>query len=188
MKWILVLLIFIVYASSGCDYRKREEELQKKETALNQKEQELLLKEKTLQLKEEDLAKREQRLDSTIIDSTHVINPALTGIWSVQMSCTEATCTGFAIGDTKSEQWQISYTGNTLIAKAFSNNQLARVYTGFDTGNTIELVEDRDTTVPNVKMVVRLRFVDTTHMEGQREIAREDCKVIYDLKLEKNNS
>ena len=64
--------------------------------------------------------------------------------------------------------------------------QLTRTYTGFYTGNTVELVESKDSSTTHVKMVVRLRPTDATHLEGQREITRENCKVIYDLKLEKN--
>jgi hypothetical protein len=102
------------------------------------------------------------------------------------MTCTETTCAGSAVGDTKTEEWELSYEGNTLIAKAHTNEQLIRTYKGFYTGNTIELVESRDSTEANVKMVVRLRLADETHMEGQREITRKDCKIIYDIKLAMN--
>jgi polysaccharide deacetylase 2 family uncharacterized protein YibQ len=141
-------------------------------------------------LKEEELLKKENSLDSTIkTDTAHIVNSALTGNWLVKMSCTETTCPGSAVGDTKSEQWQISYQMNALIAKAMSNGQLVRIYKGFYTGNTIELIEDRNNTSsgPVVKMVVRLQLVDETHLEGRREIIRDDCKVVYDLQLEKQN-
>lgn len=187
MKWYFLFLMALFLLGTGCDYQKRNEELQKKEEALNQKEQELSLKEKTLQLKEEELLKAKQKLDSSVIaDSNHRVDPAITGNWSVKMVCTEATCTGSAVGDTKSEDWNLSYQGNTIIAKAMSGGQLVRTYLGFYTGNTVELLENRDTSASHVKMVVRLRMTDGSHMEGQREIIREDCKVIYDLKLEKN--
>lgn len=175
---------------TSCNYHKREEELRKKEAELNQKEQELSLKEKSLQLKEDDLLNREKRLDSAFTDSTYIIDSTLIGNWSVKMVCTEATCTGSAVGDTKTEIWQINYQSNSIIAKVLSNNQLARIYTGFYTGNTIELIEEQNNQASpsSTKMVVRLRVTDPTHLEGQREISRDDCKVIYSVQLERQNS
>lgn len=174
---------------SSCNYQKREENIRKKEDALNHKEQELALKEKSLQLKEQDLLKREKRLDNTTTDSTYIVDSTLIGNWSVQMVCNETSCPGSAVGDTKTESWQIAYQSNSIIAKVLSNNQLTRIYTGFYTGNTIELVEDHiKRPASQIRMVVRLRVIDATHIEGQREISRENCKVIYSVQLEKENS
>jgi hypothetical protein len=189
MKQLILYTVAMLFLSS-CDYQKREEEIRKQEAALNQKEQELLLKEKTLQLKEEELLKREKRFDSTVTISNYIVDSALIGNWAVTMVCTETTCPGSAIGDTKSEKWQISYQSNSIIAKVLSNDRLTRIYTGFYTGNTIELVEEqsKEASLSSTKMVVRLRVLDPTHLEGQREISREDCKVIYSVELEKENS
>jgi hypothetical protein len=148
-----------------------------------------------LRIKEDDLQKREAKLDSSrkkdsssVQDTLHLINPALAGAWAVKMTCTETTCTGSAVGDVKNEQWDISYQGNTIIAKAMAGNQLARVYTGFYSGATVELTEDRISAPlqPAAKMVVRLRIVDEENMEGQREIVRDkECKVIFALQMKK---
>jgi hypothetical protein len=188
MKYTIIFLSAYTFLLFGCNNQAKENDLQKKEAALNQKEQELLLKEKTLQLKEVELQKREKRFDSTRTDSTHLVDSSLVGNWSVKMICTETTCTGSAVGDTKSESWQIYYLDNSIVAKAISNSQFTRVYTGFYTGNTIELVEDRNgKQISGTKMIVRLRVTDPTHLDGQREILRDDCKVIYSLQLEKQN-
>ncbi|HEU4904345.1 MAG TPA: hypothetical protein VFT06_16175 [Flavisolibacter sp.] len=188
MKSITLFLLVLFSFSSGCDLRQREDELQKREAALNQKEQELLLREKTLQQKETDLAKREQFFDSTSKDTARLVNTALTGEWDVQMSCTETTCAGSAVGDTKNERWDISYTANTLVAKAKTNDQLARVYTGFYTGSNVELTNNGlpSDTLAKTKMTVRLQTIDDTHMEGQREIVRNnDCRIVYAVKMQK---
>lgn len=186
MKWCLLLLIIV--STAGCDFRKRENEIKKKQELLSQKEQELLLKEKSLDLREADLKLREKFLDSTLrTDTTQQVNNALLGSWRVRMTCIEASCKGSAVGDTKNEDWEFSYQSKAIIVKVMSNEQLIRVYTGFFTGNTIELVEKRSDAAGDVNMVVRLRMTDDTKMEGQREITRENCKVIYDLKLEKNS-
>lgn len=187
MKGIFIPLAVFVLCMAGCDIRQREEVLQQREAALNEKEQQLLVKEKTLQVKEEALLRREQRLDSTLkTDTTHLVNPALVGRWEVKMVATETTCPGSAVGDTKTETWDFAYQGNIIVVKAIVSEKLVRVYTGFYTGNTIELVEEVTNSQVTSKMVIRLRIVDDTHMEGQREIVRQgDCRVLYALQLQK---
>ena len=104
------------------------------------------------------------------------------------MVCTETTCPGSAVGDSKTETWDIQYINNKVIAKAQSGEQLVRVYTGIYTGNTLELVENNESTgtQPATKMVVQLRIVNPRSMEGQREIIREgNCKILYSLQLTK---
>jgi hypothetical protein len=188
MKRFVLYLLLLFLFNSGCDLRKREEELQAKKAALNQKEQELLLKEKTLQIKEEELLLRERKFDSTIkTDTASLYNTAIIGFWFVKMTCTETTCAGSAVGDTKTEQWNISYEANTIIAKAMSDDKLVRTYTGIPSGEVIELIEGQQGNVSQsaTKMIVRLRLINRTTMDGQREIIRNNCKVIYDLQMEK---
>ena len=187
MKSCLYVVFFSIVMLQGCDLRKREEAIVQKEARLNEKEQELLLQEKTLQIREEELVKREQRLDSTrLIDSTAMYNAALPGIWDVKMTCTETSCPGSAVGDTKTEVWQISYVDNNVIAKAMVNNELVRVYSGLFTGNTLELV-DKQENIPNqtpTRIVVRLRLANNTLLEGTREIERiNECKILYSMTL-----
>ena len=191
MKGSTILLVVVLIGFTGCDLREREEALQMREAALNEREQQLLLKEKTLQVKEEELSKRQQLLDSTRnSDTTHLVNPALVGNWSVKMTCTEATCPGWAVGDTKTEQWNFTYTQSTLVVKAMASDKLVRVYSGFYTGSTVELVEEKPVsdTLNTTKTVIRLHFVDDTHLEGQREIIHQsECRVVYGLQLQKIN-
>lgn len=191
MKGFFVTLLAVGLVAPGCDLREREEAVQKREAVLNEREQQLLLKEKTLQVKEEELGRRQLRIDSTRnLDTTHLVNPALAGNWAVKMTCTEATCPGWAVGDTKTEQWNFTYTQNTLVVKAMANDKLVRVYTGFYNGTTAELAEQRAKTdsLNKTKTTLRMRLVDDTHLEGQREIIREgECRVVYGLQLQKNN-
>ena len=191
MKPLLLFLFLFFFFFQGCSLRQREEALTKKEAFLNQWEQELLLKEKTLQIKEEDLLKREQKIDSTsLLDST-VYNAALNGTWDVTMTCTETSCPGSAVGDTKSETWEIAYQENKVIARAMANNQLVRVYSGFFTGNTLELVENVENTgnQPVTRIVVRLRLSNENLLEGQREIERiGECKILYNMVLNKKTN
>lgn len=184
------LLVLLVSFLPGCDLREREEALKEKETTLNQREQELLLKEKTLQLREEDLVQREQRIDSTRLrDSISVYNASLPGTWDVKMVGSETTCPGSAVGDTKNETWEIAYQENNVIAKAMVNNELVRTYSGFFTGNTLELVDTPRENVPGqapTRIVVRLRMAKENVLEGTREIERiGECKIIYQLSMNK---
>lgn len=186
-----IFLLAFILIFSGCDIREREMALEKKEKALHQKEQELLLKEKTLELKEENLLREQQKRDSSFLaDSVRMMyNRDIVGNWDVVMNCVETTCPGSAIGDTKNETWNISYVGNTVLAKAMTNNQLLRVYTGNFNNGHFELLERSAATgsLPATKITVRFQLLDSTSMEGQREIAREgSCKIVYDLKMTKD--
>ena len=186
---VLILILILTSFLQGCDLRQREEALNQKEALLNQREQELLLKEKTLQLKEEDLVKREQRIDSTRLqDSVAVYNAALPGTWDVKMVGSETTCPGSAVGDTKNEIWEITYQENNVIAKAMVNDELVRTYSGFFTGNTLELVDTRENVPgqPPTRIVVRLRLAKENVLEGTREIERiGECKIVYQIVMNK---
>jgi hypothetical protein len=190
MKYLLLFLV-LSFVTASCGIRERELELDKKMQAINQKEQELLLKEKSLQLKEEELAKKAKQLDSSAknaADSFFALHPKLPGKWNVIMRCTETTCSGSAVGDTKNEQWDISYQNNGIVVQAFSNNNLVRVYSGNTDGTVIELSTEPDNTDPSLstKMIVRLQDINENEIQGQREIIHPgNCHVIYSLNLKK---
>jgi hypothetical protein len=189
MRYYFLFVLILTLFFQGCDLRQREEALNQKEALLNQREQELLLKEKTLQLKDEDLVKREQRIDSTRLqDSIAVYNAALPGTWDVRMVGSETSCPGSAVGDTKNETWEIIYQENNVIARAMVNNELVRTYSGFFTGNTLELVDTREDVPgqPPTRIVVRLRLANENVLEGTREIERiGECKIIYQIVMNK---
>ena len=184
LPFLLIALIFC-----GCASRQKEEALHKKEDSLNQREQQLLLKEKTLAIREDELLRREKQFDSTSkVDSAGYYNPALAGNWSVKMTCTETSCAGSAVGDVNNQEWIFSYQGNSIIAKVMEGNRLMRTYTGTYYNKEVEMTESMQSTntQPAVKMLVRLRVLNETSMDGQREIIRENnCKIIYALELQK---
>jgi hypothetical protein len=196
---VLKVFVFALLLVS-CRDNKREQELDARETGLNTREQELLLREKTLQMREEQLLAETQRRDSirnkdtaavvvqTSDTSAHMhTNPELVGEWTVKMSCIETNCPGSAVGDTRVEQWNLSYTGNHLVAKAMDHGNLIRTYSGIFRPGNIQLIEHRDSAmVYDTRMVVRLRPIDENSMEGQREIVMEnECKIVYALTLDK---
>jgi hypothetical protein len=194
MVRILCLFLVALFITS-CDLRSRQEAVDKKETKLAEWEQELNLREKTLTLKEEELRQRQHLLDSaqlngkadsTQSDSAAIYNANIIGLWSVKMICSETTCPGSAVGDTKSETWDFYYANNHLIARAMAGDNLVRIYTGTLTGTTIALNEVVENTAeaPATKLLVDLTVKNAKLMEGKREIVREnDCKIVYDLQL-----
>lgn len=195
---LIVLVPLLTFHS--CKSREKEKELNDKEIQLNEKEQELLLREKTLEFREQEFAERIRMADSMRLRDTSSIlqnslhnhdsantNPALTGNWTVKMTCVETSCPGSAIGDTRNEQWNLSYEGNHLVARASVRGNLIRTYSGIYNINTIELIEHRDSAMLyDTRMVVRLRVVNDNAIEGQREIIREnECKIVYALTMNK---
>lgn len=189
-------LLFFLVLFSGCDLRSREIALDKKTAEINQKEQALLLREQQLLLKEEELNRRQQMLDSSLLDSTLLdsiapdsmqpFNPAFEGTWAAKMVCTQTSCTGSAIGDTKNEQWTISNESNSVIVQAYANNKLVRVYTGAFTNNRLIMKAQQDSTSPPTVITATLQQKNQKQLEGIREIRRvDDCLIVYRLELEK---
>lgn len=194
MRWIFYLPLVLIFICAGCGLQEREASVQKREAELARKEQALVVREKTLQLREEEIMNREQQLqkaektDSIAQNPADIFNPALTGKWSARMICTETTCPGSAVGDTKTETWEISYQNQRVIAKAMTGENLIRVYTGTYQNNLLELTENVELSpaAPATQMVVRLTLLNPTTMEGQREIIRTgDCRIVYALQLNK---
>ena len=132
---------------------------------------------------------KQQSADSvSTIDTIAKYNPVLVSGWDVKMTCTETTCTGSAVGDTKTEVWDISYQENNVIAKAKVNGELVRVYSGIYTGNTLELSEMLAENIsPSRKIIVRLQLINDTELQGQRTIERtdENCRIVYNMEMKK---
>jgi hypothetical protein len=182
-SWSLLLLLV------GCDYSDREQALRRKETALNQREAELINRERIVEAAEAKLKAAKVGRDVTLKpDSSRYYQPALTGDWQVRMTCTESNCTGFAVGDSRTEQWTVSYIGYTLFVRAMTKNTFIRSYNGYAFENSIELSERRDSTraSSDVRMKIRLQLSDSSSMSGDREIVQDNnCKVVYALQLKK---
>ena len=191
MKGGIILSLIFIVVLSGCNLRQREIELDKKLAEVNQREQMLTLKEQSLELREQQVNEKEKKLDSTTNrngnDSLLLLHPQLPGIWNVKMQCTETTCPGSAVGDTKNEQWQFQLQDNGVIVSAKSNNELVRVYTGVYRNNVLQLSVQTDSTLPKTaRILVRLQQIQDKEMGGEREIIQPDgCRILYALQLKK---
>lgn len=179
------ILIMLCISCGGRD--KKSLERQREEIQV--KAQQLLIREQELELREQDVLKQQRQIDSlkTGSDTIGVYDPNLIGTWIVTMQCTETTCEGSAIGDTKTEQWNISYENNKIVARATANKQLIRTYTGLFKENTLRLTATQ-TPNPETHMDVVLTPHQSTVglMEGQRIINQGGkCRIVYALKAEK---
>lgn len=192
----LLLFTIFLFLLSGCGLREQQKQLHQERMAIRQKEQELNLKEQELDAREAILNERQKTMDSVLVtkDTLSALYPTIAGNWSTKMVCTETTCPGSALGDTKVEQWAIVFENNLVIVKAMNNKmQLTRIYTGhIDAGGQINLVAQTPNAnsddSPAAKIIIQLKQKDNNTMQGQREIIQPgNCHIVYSLNLKKQN-
>ena len=187
MKWIFLLSGIIILSS--CNLQQKEMELSKKLDELNQREQELALKEQKLAIKELQLSEQQKILDSTtniVNDSLLRENKKIQGLWRAEMKCIETNCPGSAVGDIKTEEWDIQFEQNEVIAKARSNHRVVKIYSGFFAGGLLKLSAEQDSTEVNAKIDVRLDKTADNEMTGEREVTQATgCQILYSLRLKK---
>ena len=193
MVRLLSACFIVMLFCTSCGLNEREEALRKKEMELAEREQQLSLREKTIELREQQIEQLKQKLDSakTKTDTTLLYNQQFIGLWNVKMTCIETTCSGSAVGDVKTETWDISNQNSLIIANAIASDKLARIYSGNYDGTTLTLNASVASTSsePATKMIIRLTMTDENTMEGQRIIDREnDCRIVYNLQLNKQQS
>ncbi len=187
----LAFIFCLITATNGCEVRQREKELNERNDSLNHKEQQLLLLQNQLNVEKTELAAKQHILDSLLKkhiqqDSTYTQIPFLVGKWSVKMVCTEATCAGSAVGDNKTEVWEISYKDNVVFAKAIVNNQLVRVYSGQANDKEVKLIAQQEPASMGTSIAVNLVIKNENELEGERKIIRpEECRVIYSIQMQK---
>ena len=190
MKQFIISIITLLLAT-GCGMQ-RQQELKQKEEWLNAREQQVTAREKAVQLKEAALNAIEQNKDSAFLkDTTAFYDSTLIGLWNVKMNCTETTCPGSAVGDTKSEQWSIDYTDKKIVAKVLTDGSLVRIYSGIYNGTSLELMVPQVDSSQKAKavMVVRLQHPAPDKLEGRREITREEgCRIVYAVTMEKGEN
>jgi hypothetical protein len=187
MRLMILMMVSCAILFSSCDLREREQELAQRAAELNEKEQELLLKEK--QLKEQELLIQQQQMDSTLLDSLNFpVDSSMLGTWAVRMRCTETTCPGSAVGDVKTETWEIIMQDRNLIAKVYDGKKLVRVYNGNFRQNGAMLKDHPDIPAADNtgNITVTLQPPKDNLVNGRREIIGvNQCKIIYDLELRK---
>ena len=181
-RWTLFLAVFLG-ALQSCGYQEKEAQLVKRERQIAEKQQALVQWEQRLTLMEKQLLEKEKK---QLRDSTAVIDSLLaqpvTGKWIIKMRCTETSCSGSAIGDAKTEIWEIAYSNRAIIINAFAGNKLSRIYNGSFFDNRLEAANGQ----PGSESVMRVRLeLKDGKMEGIREVERTDCQTRYTLTAER---
>ncbi|MEJ5960824.1 hypothetical protein [Pedobacter immunditicola] len=185
-RLIPVLLLMLTISLQSCGLNEREKKLKKRLKETTRKEQQLLAWEQRLKMKEDSLEFAKQSLDSTNkgTDTVSTYDPAIVGKWNVKMSCIETSCSGSAIGDTKTETWAISYMQNTVVVNAYSGTVLTRVYIGTYKNKVLQILDEK----PNAGalIIANLNFTSEDRMDGNREVVQnDDCKIVYALNARK---
>ena len=185
MRLIPILLFIFILSLQSCGTGGQEKSLKDREDQVVLKEQELMVWERQLKLKEQEIENAREELDSAkkLSDSVSVYNPELVGKWIVKMTNTETSCEGSALGDTKTEQWEISYQDNHVVVKAFSGPVQTRVYVGRLKDNVLNIVDEKPN--PDATFSATLNFIDAKRMEGTREILQKNCKIVYALNIQR---
>ncbi len=183
-----IFFLAIIFLLSGCGLREREEALHQREAELAQREGLLYQREQAVAAREAEIVRKTHVADSLAQDTLLRLEPRLIGRWNTRMVCTETTCPGSAVGDTKTEVWEFAYDGRRLLARALVKDQVVRIYNGESTVNGISLTEEVVAPAAGTptRITVNLTLRDDNTLEGQREIVREEaCHIVYSLQLKK---
>lgn len=196
MRHHFFIFVGITVFLSGCGIQTQRNELQNEQNVVRQKEQELTLKEKELNAKEVILNERQKKLDSFFVpkDTLSKLYSSIPGFWDAKMVCSETTCPGSALGDTRVEAWSIYFQDNRVVAKALNNKkQLTRVYTGGITDSGQIYLTEQPVSVGSendseVTITVQLKQRNDNTLIGRREIVQSaNCHIIYSLELKKQD-
>ncbi len=191
MNLLRTCLLFFIPVLFSCDLRVREQNIERRADSIDQKEQRLLFFENQLNARQTTMDEKERTLDSLLKkyippDSLSAKMPFLIGRWNVKMVCTETTCAGSAVGDNKTEVWELSYQDNAIIAKAMVSNQIVRVYSGAARGNELLLTAQQESASAAANITVSLLFKNDTEMEGIRKIiSPNECRILYAVQMQK---
>lgn len=196
MHRLKYFIFFGLCLLSSCGLQEQRNQLKQESIILRQKEQELVLRNQELDAREQLLNERQKKMDSVLVgkDTLSGIYPAIPGRWLVKMVCTDATCPGSALGDTKVEQWAITFQNNMVVAKAMNNKfQLTRIYTGSIAADgqlslKAQAPNDSLSTRQYAQINIQLKQTRNDAMQGQRDIIQpEGCHITYSLDLKKQN-
>lgn len=188
MKRILpiLMLVFIGLHLSSCNYESQRKELEQREAALYEREQKLLIRE-NLMLQFEDSLKllllKSDSLVSNVANASLPVPDSLQGLWHVAMVCTQTNCSGFAVGDTRKENWTFENNDSSgVLVRALQGEKLIRVYTGIYDGNGFVLSTPYNAENTSTTMNVYLTLDNNNKLSGSRTINQADgCTTTFKL-------
>jgi hypothetical protein len=184
MHMIIRTLVFLLAATllQSCGYKEKEEQLKKREQQIAEKEQMLIQWEQRLTVQEKELQDKKKKMEDSTAVTDSLQAQTIAGKWTVKMRCTETSCSGSAIGDTKTETWEITYAAGRMVVNAFSGNELARIYNGSFLQNKLEVMSGQEGSDSMMRVQIELK---ENKLEGIRDVERSDCKIRYTLTAER---
>ncbi|MEJ5993792.1 hypothetical protein WG904_05100 [Pedobacter sp. Du54] len=189
LKYFITICLLTLLIISGCTGEQDKKRLDDRERSIERRESEVARREQQLKASEKLLMTRMLQLDSAnnLTDSNGVYNANIVGAWKVTMQCTETTCTGYAVGDTKTEQWNITYENNRVVVKAYAKKKFIRTYNGIFSKNAIELTADQPELKIHLDVTLAPEGGRDELMTGHRTISKEEneCRTVFGLKAEK---
>lgn len=182
LAFVITLMVIACQNSSS----QREAELAKKEKELLEKEKELLQKEnETLQAQQaqEQEVKREAEKNREKGYSPS----SIVGNWEVAMNCTSSDCSNSAVGDIRTETWQIQFRDNKIKVTVTNSDTQVKEYEGTLNGNTLTLKSTRTAGFSTGKATINVSLQDDNQMTGTREVLKGSgstiCKIEYYTKV-----
>ena len=190
---VFIIAVFFLF---GCNYKEKEQQLNERKLLLDTREQELNIRENDLLAKESEFTRLRSFADSInafqskdSADSIRFLPTRLLGNWNAAMECIATACSGYVIGDKKTEQWSINYHDSVLVAKAMQGKQIIRFYSGTYKDSILTLVYPSnfvgDTLrSSNVKMNLTLKETNQGNLTGTRTLVQENgCSVSFKVDL-----
>ncbi len=185
MKFLYIGIASLLIAGLLYSCQDKERDLR-----LQQKEQELLAKEKELKALESDY-KRLLRLSDSLyaqrVDTIPAIPEEYLGRWNGKMVCTESDCPDHAVGDQRSDVWEITTDGKRVQSRVYDKEKLIRVYNGTygDEGLKLKYVSD-STAKRQTEMTILLNEFKEGRIRGTRKISTDGCKAVYSVDLNRS--
>lgn len=187
MKISSIIFFIILLMFTSCTDSEKEKKLQERENSL-------MLKEKEFAAKEDEyrnlIAMRDsitQQADSVVVNNL----PAnILGKWNGKMVCTESSCAEHAIGDQRTDVWEFSENGKTVLAKVTDRSGNLKVYSGSYSNSELNLQSKEDSTSTR-KTEINLIWnnLQANSLKGARKvIANNNCVAKFTLELEKSKS
>ena len=187
MKISSIIFFIILLMFTSCTYSEKEKKLQERENSL-------MLKEKEFAAKEDEyrnlIAMRDsitQQADSVVVNNL----PAnILGKWNGKMVCTESNCPEHAIGDQRTDIWEFSENGKTVLAKVTDRSGNLKVYSGNYSNSELNLQSKEDSTSTR-KTEINLIWnnLQANSLKGIRKVsANNNCVAKFTLELEKSKT
>ena len=178
--FFILLLTFI-----SCTDSEKAKKLQERENSL-------ILKEKEFAAKEDEYRNLIAMRDSIIEQADSVVvntlpTPVL-GKWNGKMVCTESNCAEHAIGDQRTDVWEFSENGKTVLAKVTDRSGNLKVYSGSYSDSQINLQSKEDSTsTRRTEINLIWNNLQGKSLKGMRKVtSNNNCVAKFTLELEKS--